>query len=88
MLAQEIANILDQQPGLLHRGEVSPAVELGPVCDVGELSVGELADRSDDVVREHRDADRYLAPHWRPAGIIVPGQRRPDLFTDLEVEIG
>src|SRR5262249_60989970 len=50
-----LAQVLDEQGGLLHGGEVAASVELRPSHDIREVSVGQPPDRQDDVVW----VDRY-----------------------------
>src|SRR5262249_60691762 len=54
--AGEAAQVLDEQGGLFHGGEVAALVELRPVHDVQEGPVGQPPDQQDDVVRVDRHA--------------------------------
>src|SRR5262249_43905579 len=64
------AQVLGEQGGLFHGGEVAALVELRPAQDVREGAVGQLSDRQDDVV----GVDRYGQWHgqrrqaWRCRG--------------------
>src|SRR5215475_10118519 len=44
----EAAQVLYEQVGLFHGGEVAASVVFRPVHDVGEVSVGQAPDRQDD----------------------------------------
>src|SRR3954454_17099588 len=62
---EELAQLLRQGVGLLHRGEVAAARHHAPAPDVGEGALGDRARRAQDLARElavagrHRDAVRY-----------------------------
>src|SRR5260221_13920960 len=79
-LAEECAQVTDEEVGLLHGSEVTAAVELRPVHDVVRL-LGEAADRTGDLPREDSQAGRRCrdlrrAKGARAGGLIVePGRR-------------
>jgi hypothetical protein len=50
--ARERSQVAHEQIGLLHGGEVTAAVELGPLHDVGEASAGEAPNGQENVVRK------------------------------------
>src|SRR6266508_4238658 len=67
---RERPDVCHEGLGLLQSGEVTAAVELGPLRDRWQVALGELADREKDVVREDRDTDgngdrRLLGPSRR-----------------------
>jgi hypothetical protein len=77
--AEEIAHVADQEVGYLHGGEVTTAVELGPVHDVVGL-LGEAPDRRCDLPWEDRHAGGYDrgrrgTPIAAAAGLVVEAGR-------------
>src|SRR5215475_3685732 len=67
--AGERSQVAHKQIRLLHRREVTAALELTPVHDVREASLGEAPNGKDDIVREHRHPQRHAERRRR---------RRPD----------
>src|SRR5262245_12594488 len=75
--ASERSQVAHKQIRLLHRREVTAALELAPVHDVRERLLGETPNGEDDIVREdrhpqrHRERRRRRRPHggnWQQFG--------------------